>query len=145
MVILGHGWYGIDIEQTRPNLKTPGYMTYEAAVGFQTDPSKGNFYDQAFGFPMISVGFSIASMGDFQFYDHTRFPNLYSLYGSFERSLMRRERVSLGYQFDFGATYNPGRYDPVNNPGNNWLSSPFMAYFGATQISSSHCRWMRLI
>lgn len=87
MVILGHGWYGIDIEQTRPNLKTPGYMTYEAAVGFQTDPSKGNLYDQAFGFPMISVGFSLASMGDFQFYDHTRFPNLYSLYGSFERSL----------------------------------------------------------
>lgn len=143
MVILGHGWYGIDIEQTRPNLKTPGYMTYEAAVGFQTDPSKGNFYDQAFGFPMISVGFSLASMGDFQFYDQTRFPNLYSLYGSFERSLMRRERVSLGYQFDFGATYNPGRYDPVNNPGNNWLSSPFMAYFGAGVFAKLHLgkRW----
>ena len=143
MLILGHGWYGIDIEQTRPNLKSADYMTYEAGVGFQTDPSKGDFYDQAFGFPMLAVGFSLASMGDFQFYDQTKFPYLYSLYGSFERSLLRREHLSLGYQFDFGATYNPGRYDPVNNPGNNWLSSPFMAYFGAGVFAKLHVgkRW----
>lgn len=130
-MIQGQGWYGIDIEQTRPNLKTTGYMTYEAGVGYQTNPADSSFYAQAYGYPILSAGFSVASMGDFKFYDQTKFPSLYSLYGSFERSLMRREHLSLGYILEFGATYNPGRYDPVNNPGNNWLSSPFMAYFGA--------------
>ena len=52
LVISGHGWYGYDIEQSRPELKSYGYMTYEAAVGFQTDPSDKCAYAQAFGFPM---------------------------------------------------------------------------------------------
>lgn len=131
IVLFGHGWYGMDIEQSRPNMTSIGYMTYEAGVGFQTDPADSCLYAQQFGYPMISVGFSLSTMGDFKFSDQTRFPNLYSLYGSFERTLLRKRYFSLGYQFDFGATYNPGRYDPVNNPGNNWLSSPVMAYFGA--------------
>lgn len=143
IVISGHGWYGYDIEQSRPGQKSYGYMTYEAAVGFQTDPRGNCPYNQLFGYPMISVGMSVARMGNFQFYDSTEFPNLYSLFGSFERSLLRREHVSLGYQFDFGATYNPGRYDPVAHPGNNWLSSPFMAYFGAGAFVKYHLgkRW----
>ena len=44
---------------------------------------------------------------------------------------------------NFGVTYNPAKYDPVNNPGNNWLSSPFMAYFGAGVFGKVHIgkRW----
>ena len=131
MVVTAQGWYGTDMERTRPNLKTYGYMTYEAGVGFQTNPNDSSAYAQQFGYPMLNFGFSLARMGDFKFHDQTHFSNLYSLFGSFERSLMRRKYVSLGYIFDFGATYNPDRYDPVNNPGNNWLSSPVMAYFAA--------------
>ena len=41
MVVTAHGWYGSDMERTRPNLKTYGYMTYEAGVGFQTNPNEG--------------------------------------------------------------------------------------------------------
>ena len=131
LVISGHGWYGHDMERSRPELKSYGYMTYETSLGFQTDPADSYEYARAFGFPMFSVGFSLARTSNFQFYDQTEFPDLYSVFGSFERTLMRQQRFSAGYQLDFGATYNPGRYDPVNNPGNNWLSSPFMAYFGA--------------
>lgn len=143
IVVSGHGWYGVDIERTRPNLKSYGYMTYEAAVGFQTSPSDSCSYNHAFGFPMISVGLSVAQMGNFQFYDQTRFPNLYSVYGSFERTAIREKHFSFGYQLDFGMTYNPERYDPVNNPGNNWLSFPVMAYFSAGPFAKLHLgkRW----
>lgn len=143
MVVSGHGWYGVDVEQTRPGLKSYGYMTYEASVGFQTNPADSCAFAHAFGYPMISVGFSLASMGDFKFYDQTRLPSLYSVYGSFERSLIRMPRASFGYMLDFGLTYNPDRYDPVNNPGNNWLSFPFMAYFGAGAFAKWHVgkRW----
>lgn len=139
IVIGGHGWYGLDIENIRPSeIVSNGYMTYEAAVGFQTTPESRCQYAEAFGYPMLSVGLSLASMGDFKMADNTRFPNLYSVFGSFERSLLRTKPFSLGYQFDFGATYNPGRFDPVNSPSNNWLSSPFMAYFGAGVFAKFH-------
>lgn len=137
------GWYGYDIEKTRPNITSFGYMNYEAAVGIQTNPDNRNPYAEAFGFPMINIGLSVARTGNFQFSDQTHFPDLYTLYGSFERSILKQKRVSAGYLLNFGVTYNPGRYDPVNNPGNNWLSSPFMAYFGAGLFGKIHIgkRW----
>lgn len=139
LIISAHGWYGYDIENIRPTpLTHNGYMTYEAAVGFQTNPANGCQYAEAFGYPVINVGLALASMGDFKMADNTKFPNLYTLLGSFERSLFRSKVLSLGYQFDFGATYNPGRYDPVVSPSNNWLSSPFMAYFGAGAFAKFH-------
>ena len=143
MMISGHGWYGYDIEKLHPNQTTFGYMTYDLGLGFQTEPESGNAFAQQFGYPILSVGFSLARMGHFQFSDHTKFPDLYTIYGSFERSLFRSRYLSLGYQFDFGGTYNPGKYDPVKNPGNNWLSSPFMAYFGVGAVAKVHIgkRW----
>ena len=143
MMFTGHGWYGVDMERTRPSLRTYGYMTYEASVGLQTNPNDGSEFSPLFGYPIFNFGFSVARMGHFKFHDQTKFPNLYSIYGSFERSLLRRKLFSLGYLLDFGATYNPGRYDPVNNPGNNWLSSPVMAYFGAGAFVKLHLgkRW----
>lgn len=143
MSISGQGWYGYDIEQLRPNQKSYGYMTYELALGFQTEPADSNIYDRQFGYPTLYFGASVASMGDFQFYDHTKFPNLYSLFGSFERSIVRGNNFSAGYHLDFGITYNPARYDPVDGEGNNWLSSPFMAYFGAGAFAKVHLgkRW----
>ena len=143
MVISGQGWYGYDIEQLHPNQTTFGYMTYDLGLGFQTEPESGSPYAQQFGYPIISIGMSVARMSHFQFSDHTRFPDLYSLYGSFERSLLRTRHLSLGYVFDFGGTYNPGKYDPIQNPGNNWLSAPFMAYFGVGAVAKLHIgkRW----
>ena len=49
MMFTGHGWYGVDMEKTRPNLKTYGYMTYEASVGLQTNPDDGSAFSQLFG------------------------------------------------------------------------------------------------
>ena len=143
LAVSGHGWYGIDMEKTRPNLESYGYMTYELALGIQTTPEGRSPYAHAFGYPMFSVGASIARMGDFRFSDQTKFPDLYALYGSFERSALRKEHFSMGYLLDFGLAYNPGRYDPVNNPGNNWLSAPVMAYFGAGAFAKWHFgrRW----
>lgn len=138
LAISAQGWYGFDIEKSRPNLTSYGYMNYEAAVGIQTKPENQNPFAEAFGFPLIDIGISIARAGNFKFSDQTHFPNLYSAYGSFERSILRTERFSAGYLLNFGATYNPAKYDPVNNPGNNWLSAPFMAYFGAGVFGKLH-------
>ena len=143
VVLTAHGWYGTDVERTRPNLKTYGYTTYEAGIGLQTTPKESSAFARQFGYPILSIGLSLARMGEFEFYDQTALPDLYSLYTSFERSLWRRKRCSLGYLLNLGVTYNPGRYDPVNHPGNNWLSYPAMAYFGAGAFAKLHLtrRW----
>lgn len=100
IVITGQAWGGMDMEKTRPNLKSYGYMTYEASIGLQTNPNDGSWYSQAYGYPILNFGFSVARMSNFRFYDQTKFPDLYSLYGSFERSLLRRKIISLGYLLD---------------------------------------------
>ena len=143
LAITAHGWYGFDMERARPNLKSYGYMTYEVAVGFQTNPADSCCYARAFGYPMISAGLSWARTSNFKFSDQTKFPDVYSAFGSFERTIIRKKRFSFGYVLDFGLIYNPGKYDPVNNPGNNWLSSPVMAYFGAGALVKYHVgkRW----
>ena len=66
------GWYGFDIEKSRPNLTSYGYMNYEAAVGFQTNPENKNPYAEAFGFPIINVGVSVARTSNFKFSDQNR-------------------------------------------------------------------------
>ena len=48
MLISGQGWYGYDIEQLRPHQKSYGYMSYEVALGLQTEPADGNVYDRLF-------------------------------------------------------------------------------------------------
>ncbi len=143
MLVSGQGWYGYDIEHARPEQASNRYMTYELALGFQTEPADSNLYDKLFGYPTLYAGFSVARMGNFQFKDNTKFPNLYSLFGSFERTLFRNKYTSLGYHLDFGATYNPATYDPLEGVGNNWLSSHFMAYVGAGAFAKFHIgkRW----
>ena len=143
ILISGQGWCGYDIEHARPQQVSNLYMNYELALGFQTEPADSNLYDKLFGYPTLYTGFSVARMGNFQFYDNTKFPNLYSLFGSFERTLFRGNNTSLGYHLDFGATYNPASYDPLDGVGNNWLSSPFMAYVGAGVFAKFHLskRW----
>ena len=81
MVVGGEGWYGYDIEKLHPNQTTFGYMTYDLELGFQTEPESGNIFARQFGYPIISVGMSVARMGHFKFSDHTKFPDLYSIYG----------------------------------------------------------------
>ena len=143
LTFAAHGWYGFDVEKIRPNLASFGYMNYEVAVGFQQNPVDSCCYARAFGYPLISVGLSWNRTSNFKFTDQTRFPDVYTAFGSFERSVIRRKNFSCGYLLDFGIVYNPGRYDPVNNPGNNWLSSPVMAYFGAGVMAKCHLgkRW----
>ena len=98
-------------------MKSYGYMVYEASIGLQTNPEDGSCYSQAYGYPIFNFGFSLARTGNFRFYDQTKFNDLYTIFGSFERTLLRRKWFSLGYLLDFGFTYNPGKYDPVPPSG----------------------------
>lgn len=129
MTFGGKNFYGFALN-TNPYRKSNGYMTYDVEVGFQTMPSDSCAYVRSYGYPILSVGISVSSLSDFVMDGDSFLPDIYSVYGAFERTHIRKERFSFGHLLNLGVTTNPGVYDPVNNPGNTILSSPVMCYFG---------------
>ena len=55
LTVSAQGWYGYDIERSRPNLTSYGYMNYEVALGIQTSPERENPFAEAFGFPLMHL------------------------------------------------------------------------------------------
>lgn len=129
MAFGGKNFYGFAMNNN-PYRKSNGYMTYDVEVGFQTMPSDSCVYVRSYGYPILSVGISVSSLSDFVMDGDSFLPDIYSVYGAFERTHIRKERFSFGHLLNLGITTNPGVYDPVNNPGNTFLSSPVMCYFG---------------
>ena len=129
MAFGGKNFYGFAMNNN-PYRKSNGYMTYDVEVGFQTMPSDSCVYVRSYGYPILSVGISVSSLSDFVMDGDSFLPDIYSVYGAFERTHIRKERFSFGHLLNLGITTNPGVYDPVNNPGNTSLSSPVMCYFG---------------
>ena len=142
ITIFGHNWSGIDLKKN-PYRLSNGYMTYDVEVGFQTEPSDNCMFADAYGYPILGVGISVATLSDFDMGPTSYLPDLYTVYGSFERTLVRKERFSFGFMLNVGITTNIASYDPVNNPGNTFLSSPIMAYFGGGYFAKYHIgkRW----
>ena len=125
----GKNFFGFAIN-TNPYRMSNGYFTYDVEMGFQTMPSDSCAYVRSYGYPLLSAGISVSSLSDFVMDGDSFLPDIYSVYGAFERTHMRKERFSFGHLLNLGITTNPGVYDPVNNPGNTFLSSPIMCYFG---------------
>ena len=129
MTFAGKNFYGFALN-TNPYRQSNGYFTYDVEIGFQTEPSDSCEYVRAYRCPLLSVGISVSSLSDFVMDGNSFLPDIYSVYGAFERTHIRKERFSFGHLLNLGITTNPGVYDPVNNPGNTFLSSPVMCYFG---------------
>ena len=129
MTFGGKNFYGFALN-TNPYRMSNGYFTYDVEMGFQTMPSDSCVYVRSYGYPLLSVGISTSSLSDFVMDGDSFLPDIYSVYGAFERTHIRKERFSFGHLLNLGITTNPGVYDPVNNPGNTFLSSHIMCYFG---------------
>lgn len=107
------------------------YMAYDVAVGFDTDPSDSCQFAQTYGYPVLGVGISVSQLSKMAFALPSFYTDLYTVYGSFDRTLVNRDKWRWGYMLEAGITTNPGSYDPLENPYNRLQSSPVMAYFGA--------------
>lgn len=138
----GKNFYGLALN-ANPYRQSNGYMTYDVEVGFQSEPADSCDFARSYGYPMLSVGISVSKLSDFVMDGDSFLPDIYSVYGGFERTLVRRERFSSGFLLNLGVTTNPGVYDPVSNPGNTFLSSPVMCYFGGGFFAKWHFarRW----
>ena len=118
-------------------------MAYDVAVGFDTDPSDSCQFAQAYGYPVLGVGISVSQLSKVAFTLPSFYTDLYTVYGSVDRTLISRDRWRAGYMLEVGITTNPGSYDPLENPYNRVQSSPVMAYLGAgffwEYLLGKHC------
>lgn len=144
LVFTGKNFFGFALNNN-PYRMSNGYFTYDVEMGFQTSPSDNCDYANAYNFPILGVGISVSSLSSFAMEGESFLPDIYSVYGAFERTLIRKELFSFGHLLNIGTTTNPGLYDPVNNPGNTFLSSPVMCYFGGGFFAKwhfgKHKRW----
>ena len=85
MTFGGKNFYGFALN-TNPYRMSNGYFTYDVEMGFQTMPSDSCVYVRSYGYPLLSVGISTSSLSDFVMDGDSFLPDIYSVYGAFERT-----------------------------------------------------------
>ncbi|MBR4156673.1 MAG: acyloxyacyl hydrolase [Bacteroidales bacterium] len=106
------------------------YMTFDVAANYQTICANNNEFDYYYNYPILGAGISVSRFSEFVMEEGSFLPDVYTVYGSFERKLYNDNKYNLGFILNLGLTTNVCKYDPINNPGNTFLSSTVMCYFG---------------
>lgn len=125
----GQNYYGFATNSNHLR-KSNGYMTFDVAANYQTAPVNNNIFDYSYNYPILGVGISVSRFSEFLMDEGSFLPDVYTVYGSFERKLHSNDKFTSGFLLNLGITTNVCRYDPVNNPENTFLSSTIMCYFG---------------
>ena len=107
------------------------YPSIDLAAGVRTLPRDSSVFAAAYGYPKYGIGTSIAFTSILEVPESSRFGNYYSIYGYFERDLMRTGIFTASYRIETGFAYNPVRYSPVTNPLNLYVSSILMVHAAA--------------
>ena len=126
---VGQNYYGFALN-FNPHRQSNGYMTFDVAVAHQTTSVNKNIFDHSYNYPILGLGISVSRFSDFIMDEGSYLPDVYTVYGSFERKLYDDVKFKSGFLLNLGITTNVCKYDPVNNPGNTFLSSTIMCYFG---------------
>lgn len=127
-----------------PYLINGYYMTYDVAADFETLPTDTCSYASAYGFPTVGIGISVSNLANVQMEGSSHLSDIYTIYGSFERPLVRGTLLTWGFRLEGGLTTTSLHlWDPVGNPGNEALTSRFMANASVGLFAKYHIgrRW----
>lgn len=108
-------------------------------------PKVDDAFDRDYNYPTLSIGLKLAlnngvtmrrtadpSWGKAKMVDYdSRLGDIMTLYGAFERPLLRTPRWRLNYLLRVGVGYGPYIYNKVDNIDNELIGSAFNIYFGA--------------
>ncbi len=132
-------------EYQRMWLKGKQAYSLNAALLYSPLPSDSCGYAEDFNFPTFAVGLQYdfdhgitmhrspsPAWGMAETVDYTsRMGNILTLYGSFMRPVVRREKWDAGYALGMGLGYSHTKYNPYNNVDNEMIGSRWLVYFTA--------------
>ena len=119
-----HATTGVDVlEQT---IEKNPYSAFEARVGLQGYGWRA--WHQLYRYPTWGLGIYQA----FFIPQDNQLGNPSAIYMFFNKTLIGNERISAGYDFEFGISYNFLNYDPVDNPEQQAIGTAQNAHFRFT-------------
>lgn len=107
---------------------SPIVPSFDLKIGWTGD--KNSPYDRACKQPEYGIAMHILGLADATAVNGPGMGNVYSLYGYFDRQLVRAGGFSFGYSAGLGFGFCFSKlYDPVTNPWNIILSTPVNGHF----------------
>ena len=106
------------------------YMDFDLQCGTATYKCRDDFYAHLYNYPRYGVGISYGTFSQIKMKD-SYLKNIASIYGFFDRDVVRTSKFSAGYILECGLGASRGLYDIYTNPSNIFLSSPVFFYIAA--------------
>ena len=124
----------------RDTYKALGFNSYSLEWNHITTPSgKEGSYAEGFNYPVFGIGLNWNTLSDVEFKSKRgHYDDMFSLYGSISRDLLRTSRLGFGYNIHLGLSYSSGYYDAQTNSSNWFFSSPVLLYVAG----GGHLTWM---
>jgi hypothetical protein len=109
-------------------LRNTPVRLYDLKVGYTE--TGNSILASDYNHPGLGFGISVADFSDVSLWKAPHLGNIYTLYGFFDRTLVRYKRLSINYMLSSGLTYNPDIYDQETNTQKVFSSIPVMLYIG---------------
>ena len=71
------------------------YMTFDVAANYQTICANNNEFDYYYNYPILGAGISVSRFSEFVMEEGSFLPDVYTVYGSFERKLYNDNKYNL--------------------------------------------------
>ena len=126
-------------------LKDNSAFAVGAELRYQTLPSDGRAFDKDYGYPTVGGGVRFGRYSGVTMHKNpspdwgsywteadydSRMGNVLTVYGFFERPLLRKQRWLVDYRLNFGVSYCNHPYSPGNNVDNELIGSRWGIYVG---------------
>lgn len=132
-------------EYVRMWLKKQGAWAVDAQLRYLTQPKDSDAFARDYGFPTFALGLTYHYYGGVTMHKDARpvwgmaqeveydshLGNTVSVYGSFERPLLRRRHWEVDYALSMGVGYTNHKYNRVDAIDNELIGSRWLIYFGA--------------
>ena len=133
-------------------LKKQNAWAVDAQLRYLTQPKDSDAFAHDFGFPTFALGVSyhhydgvtmhkdaspVWGMAQEVDYD-SHLGNMLTVYGAFERSMLRSRHWELDYALGMGVGYTKHKYNPVGAIDNEMIGSRWLIYFGAGVHATYH-------
>ena len=126
----GAGYMGHEPGRYRKLARSFWYPTADLRIGHYLRSEDPASYASLYNFPNIGLGVNWKGSSQFDWVGKSHLSDLLSIYGYFERDIIRTRTFSFGYDFSLGVGFNSAVYDKDNNPENVIFSSTMLAYLG---------------